>query len=58
MLDDVLITLTGIFALVPGAGYLVDEVEGFTEGWTAFAQGTYILKTSIEVLQQILSYKS
>ena len=39
ILDDVLITLTGVFALVPGAGFLVSKVEGgFTEGWTAFAQ--------------------
>ena len=39
VLDDVLITLTGVFALVPGAGFLVSKFEGgFTEGWTAFAQ--------------------
>ena len=38
MLDDVLITLTGVFALIPGAGFIVDDVKGFTEGWTAFAQ--------------------
>lgn len=38
VLDDVLIALTGVFALVPGAGFIVDDIEGFTEGWTAFAQ--------------------
>ena len=38
VLDDVLITLTGVFALVPGLGYIADSVEGFTEGWAAFAQ--------------------
>ena len=38
LLDDVLITLTGVFALVPGLSYLVSDVNAFTEGWTAFAQ--------------------
>lgn len=38
VLDDVLITLTGVFALVPGAGFLFDDVDAFTEKWTAFAQ--------------------
>lgn len=50
VLDAVLITLTGVFALVPGLGYLVDEVEGFTEGWTAFAQ---ILENVLFVIPQI-----
>ena len=38
VLDDVLIALTGIFALVPGLGYIADQVEGFSDGWAAFAQ--------------------
>lgn len=38
VLDDVLITLTGVFALVPGLGYLVRDFQGFTDGWIAFAQ--------------------
>ena len=50
ILDDVLITLTGVFALVPGLGYMVDDVEGFTEGWTAFAQ---VLENVLFVVPQI-----
>lgn len=32
VLDDVLLTLTGVFALVPGLGYLAKDIKGFTEG--------------------------
>lgn len=38
VLDDVLIALTGVFALVPGLGYIADRIDGFTDGWAAFAQ--------------------
>ena len=38
VLDDVLITLTGVFALVPGAGFLFGDVDALSEKWTAFAQ--------------------
>lgn len=50
ILDDILITLTGVFALVPGLGYMVREVDGFTEGWTAFAQ---VLENVLFVVPQI-----
>ena len=50
VLDDVLITLTGIFSLVPGLGYLADRVEGFTDGWQAFAQ---IWENALFVVPQI-----
>lgn len=50
ILDDVLITLTGVFALVPGLGYMVHDIEGFTEGWVAFAQ---VLENALFVVPQI-----
>ena len=55
VLDDVLITLTGVFALVPGAGFIVDDIEGFTEGWTAFAQVRHILVLFSPVRDCLLS---
>ena len=36
-LDDVLISLTAAFSLVPGLGYLTSDMEAFTEDWLAFA---------------------
>ena len=37
VLDDVLITLTGAFALVPGMSWLTSDIKIFTEGWVTFA---------------------
>ena len=50
ILDDVLITLTGVFALVPGLSYMVDDIKGFTDGWTAFAQ---VIENVLFVIPQI-----
>ncbi|KAK4695033.1 hypothetical protein P7C71_g2641, partial [Lecanoromycetidae sp. Uapishka_2] len=50
VLDDVLLTLTGVFALVPGLGYLTKDVEGFTEGWVTFAQ---VFENALFVVPQI-----
>ena len=37
VLDDILISLTAAFSLVPGLGYLTSDIEVFTEDWLAFA---------------------
>ncbi len=50
ILDDVLLTLTGVFALVPGLGYLAKDIKGFTEGWVIFAQ---VLENALFVVPQI-----
>jgi hypothetical protein len=50
ILDDVLLTLTGVFALVPGLGYLAKDIKGFTEGWVTFAQ---VLENALFVVPQI-----
>ena len=49
-LDALLITLTGHFALVPGASYLVSDIKDVTEGFTAFAQ---VLQNVLFVVPQI-----
>ena len=49
-LDDILITLTGLFALVPGASYFASWGEDITDGWTAFAQ---VLQNALFVVPQI-----
>ena len=49
-LDDILITLTGIFALVPGASYFTSSAKGITDGWTAFAQ---TVENALFVIPQI-----
>lgn len=49
-MDDVLLTSTGVFALVPGLGHLVKDAEGFTEGWVTFAQ---VLENALFVVPQI-----
>ena len=36
-LDDILISLTGVFSLVPGLGYLTNDIEAFGEDLLAFA---------------------
>ena len=37
ILDDILISLTGAFSMVPGLGFLTSDIEVFTEDWLAFA---------------------
>jgi len=50
ILDEILITLTGVFALVPGASYFASYSQGISEGWTAFAQ---VLQNALFVVPQI-----
>ena len=47
ILDEVLITLTGLFALVPGASFFTN---GLSDGWTSFAQ---VLQNALFVVPQI-----
>ena len=50
-LDQILITLTGLFALIPGASYFATFTEeGLSEGWTAFAQ---VLQNALFVVPQV-----
>ena len=53
LLDDILISFTGVFALVPGLGYVTKSVEGFTEGWVTFAQ---VIENVLFVVPQVGRY--
>ena len=50
LLDDILITLTGFFALVPGASFFTSGVKAITDEWTSFLQ---VLQNALFVIPQI-----
>lgn len=52
-IDDILITLTGLFAIAPGASFFASYAKGVTEGMTAFAQ---VLENALFVVPQIGRY--
>ena len=49
-LDDILISLTAAFSLVPGLGYLTSDIEAFTEDWLAFAN---VMENALFTMPQI-----
>lgn len=50
LLDDILITLTGVFALIPGGSVLTSGIKGFSEGSKAFFQ---VVQQALFVVPQI-----